>query len=339
MLFLFFFCLDPVIIYLALTLGRNELRPASLHHLIFPAEHGILSIIRTFVHYSLDKLREDGTKVDTNNRQQRRRQGAAPQARVHQEVAPVEDEYDDVWPMPMPPSARRYQGLADVKTEVGRTPADALPLTSRSARMAPPYRQTTIPPRRSATQGQIPATHVPRERPDVQAVDTDIYPSPRSSGVGTQQKSKRRHRLHWLLFVGLAMLTMMLGWVLLSMLSNWWDTTQNDWHYGRPRTFQTDAVVKHNDSAVSPSHFIALNLNRHIEIIEFPGGDASKAKIYIGPTLVGQGQDLAPVTLSFKDVNGDGKVDMVVNIQDSRFVFINENGAFRPAHPGEVTQP
>jgi len=78
-----------------------------------------------------------------------------------------------------------------------------------------------------------------------------------------------------------------------------------------------------------------LNLNRHIQIIEFPGGDAAKAKVYIGPVLIGQGQDLAPVTLSFKDVNGDGKPDMIVNVQDSRFVFINENGTFRPPHPGE----
>jgi hypothetical protein len=51
--------------------------------------------------------------------------------------------------------------------------------------------------------------------------------------------------------------------------------------------------------------------------------------------LVGQGQDLAAATLSFKDVNGDGKPDMVVNVQDSRFVFINDSGGFRPARPNE----
>jgi len=131
---------------------------------------------------------------------------------------------------------------------------------------------------------------------------------------------------------------MVMGWVVLNVLANWWQITLDDWHYGRPRTFQTDAVVGHNDSAANPSHFIALNLNRHIEIIEFPGGDASKAKIYVGPTLIGQGQDLAVVTLSFKDVNGDGKPDMIVSVQGSRFVFINDNGAFRPVRPGENVQ-
>jgi hypothetical protein len=134
------------------------------------------------------------------------------------------------------------------------------------------------------------------------------------------------------------MLIMIVGWVALSAFINWWQITQDDWHYGRPRTFQTDAVVGHTDSPTSPSHFIAMNFNRHIEIIEFPGGDTTKAKIYMGPMLIGQGQDLAAVTLSFKDVNSDGKPDMIVNVQDSRFVFINDNGSFRPARPNENIQ-
>src|SRR5215469_16870910 len=80
---------------------------------------------------------------------------------------------------------------------------------------------------------------------------------------------------------------------------------KDDLHYGRPRTFQIDAVVGQNDSASNPSHFIALNLNGRIEVIEFPGGDASKARIYLGPQLYGSGQDLIPVTLSFVDVNAN----------------------------------
>ena len=134
------------------------------------------------------------------------------------------------------------------------------------------------------------------------------------------------------------MFTMLVGWVFLTMLSNWWQVTQDDWRYGRPRTYQTDIVVGHNDSAANPSHFIALNLNRHIEVIEFPGNDSSKAKVYIGPMLIGTGQDLAVVTLTFKDVNGDGKLDMIINVQDSHFVFINDSGQFRQVRPGENIQ-
>jgi len=132
------------------------------------------------------------------------------------------------------------------------------------------------------------------------------------------------------------MLAMLALWVVGSLLLTWWQVTQDDWRYGRPRTFQTDAVVGHNDSAANPSHFIAINLNRHVEVIECPGGDCSHAVIYLGPILFGDGEDMTPVTLSFQDVNGDGKPDMVIHIQDQRIVFINENGKFRPAKPGEV---
>jgi hypothetical protein len=82
-----------------------------------------------------------------------------------------------------------------------------------------------------------------------------------------------------------------------------------------------------------PSHFIAINLHRHIEVIECPGSDCSKAIVYTGPVLIGDGQDLAPVTLEFKAVNGDGKLDMLVHVQGQTFVFLNDAGRFRLARP------
>jgi len=128
---------------------------------------------------------------------------------------------------------------------------------------------------------------------------------------------------------------MVAGFILVSVLLNWWSIYQNDQHYGRPRTFQTDMVVGHNDSEAHPSHFIAINVDRHVDVIEFPGGDASKARIYLVSTLIGDGQDLTSVTLSFRDVNGDGKLDMIVNLLDTHYVFLNDQGQFRPAKPGE----
>ena len=184
--------------------------------------------------------------------------------------------------------------------------------------------------RRTATHASIPGGQ--RQR----VVRTDEVPDHWSDQPARSRGGKGGgFHPHWLVVAGFGMLIMIVGWVALSAFMNWWQITQDDWHYGRPRTFQTDAVVGHTDSSTSPSHFIAMNFNRHIEIIEFPGGDATKAKIYMGPMLIGQGQDLAAVTLSFKDVNGDGKPDMIVNVQDSRFVFINDNGGFRPARPNE----
>jgi hypothetical protein len=41
------------------------------------------------------------------------------------------------------------------------------------------------------------------------------------------------------------------------------------------------------------------------------------------------------VTLEFKDVNGDGKTDMIIEAGNSRFVYINDHGTFRPQRAGE----
>lgn len=236
----------------------------------------------------------------------------------------LDEEYDDEMPARLPSSVRRYR--SDVRIATVNTHADVQSLAQNDygSSFNPPRRR--IPPRRTAAQGGQRRT-----------VDTEDIIT-RTHGDTEEHRIYGRQRLHWLVYVGLSLLVMMVGWVVLSMVTNWWQVTQDDWHYGRPRTAQYDVVVGHNDSAENPSHFVALNLRRHIEIIECPGGDCSKAKIYVGPALIGQGQDLAPVTLSFKDVNGDGKVDMIVNVQDSRIVFINKNGAFRPLRPGENVQ-
>jgi hypothetical protein len=246
-----------------------------------------------------------------------------------------EDGYDDVWPPRVSNSTLRYHDLADVRTEVGRVPADVRVLSSQhNTSRVGPGPKSTIPPRSRATQTDIPVVpHSPRRQS--MPIFNDEIVERRSDQLISGHS---RPRIHWTVFVGMAMITMLLGWVLLTMLANWWQVTQDDWHYGRPRTYQVDMVVGHNDSAANPSHFVALNLRSHIEIIEFPGGDPSKAKIYVGPTLIGPGQDLAVVTLSFKDVNGDGKIDMIVNVQGSHFVFLNENGQFRAAPPNENVQ-
>ena len=121
----------------------------------------------------------------------------------------------------------------------------------------------------------------------------------------------------------------------LTAFAAWWKVHQDDMQYGRPRTFQLDAVVGHADNPSNPSHFIFMNLNRHVQIIELPGGDSSHARIYPGPVLFGDGQDLTPITGEVRDVNGDGKPDLIVHIQDQQLVFINDGTQFRPLRSGE----
>ena len=202
-------------------------------------------------------------------------------------------------------------------------------------------RSGTVVSEASRTNSGNPAWKAGNDRPF--KVQTDQEPVTRPEKLVEKPRQSVAHadhthkpHAHWLVFVGLGMLTMVAVWVGLTLLTGWWQVIMDDWHYGRPRTYQVDAVVGHHDSAANPSHFIALNLNHHIEIIEFPGGDPTQAKVYIGPTLLGSGQDLTVVTLTFKDLNGDGKPDMVINIGDSHFVFINDAGQFRPARPGEL---
>jgi len=159
-------------------------------------------------------------------------------------------------------------------------------------------------------------------------------------------RPRSRSRLHPLFFLGVGMLATLALIAVLSIVTTWFTTTLNDLRYGRPRTFQVDAYVGHNESPGMPSHFLAVNLHGRIEIIELPGGDASHARIYIGPQLYGSDADLIPVTLSFIDVNGDKKPDMIITFHsigwlgfsDSKqqLVYINENGGFRPARPNEL---
>ncbi len=140
---------------------------------------------------------------------------------------------------------------------------------------------------------------------------------------------------HPLLYLGIGMLAMLALWAVLSAAFGWFNAILDDIHYGRPRTFQTDAWVGHNEQTGVPSHFIAINLNRHIEIIEMSGSDPAHTHIYLGPLLYGPGDELAPVTLKFMDVNDDSKPDMIVTFQGSRIVFINDQGGFRPLLPSE----
>jgi hypothetical protein len=210
------------------------------------------------------------------------------------------DGNGDVWPLSMPTITGRY--------------ATNLPQDNVRFQFHPDQVQH-IPPRQSAYQQE--QGRGVRYTEDIPVV-----------------KPERFH-VHWLVIFSLGMLVMIALWVGGSYVASWWTNHQNDSAYGMPRTYQTDAIVGHNDSSTNKTHFIAVNLNRHIIIIELPGGDSSKAKIYSVITLYGDGQDLTPVTLSFKDVNGDGLLDMEIHIQDQTIVLINENGGFRSLKQGE----
>ncbi len=209
-----------------------------------------------------------------------------------------EGGYDDVWPPRVPNSSIRYNVAS---------------LQGTPRYQFHPDQVQGIPKRRSAPLAQrttedVPITHTRRKR--------------------------GWFRAHPVLWLGLGMIIMLAAWTGLQAVGSRWVVHQDDVQYGRPRTAQYDVVVGHNDSPTYKTHLIAMNLHARVVIIEIPGRDSSKAKIYQGPQLYGQDADLYPVTLRFQDVDGDGKTDMIVTVQGTQIIYLNQNGQFvlQPSH-------
>jgi hypothetical protein len=165
------------------------------------------------------------------------------------------------------------------------------------------------------------------------------YTTPGRELVATQQPARSAHRQkHPLLYVGVGMLAASaLATLILGPVGSWWSDWRNASDYGNPRTFQIDAIVGQNDGPGHESHFIAMNLHGQIIVIEFPGSDPSKGRDFLITSLSGPDANGVPVTLTFADVNGDGKPDMIVHFNGQEVVYINDHGTFRPAKPGEAT--
>jgi hypothetical protein len=129
----------------------------------------------------------------------------------------------------------------------------------------------------------------------------------------------KRH-IHPVAWFGLFLTLLILGWMGLNFFTSWYQGVQNDWTYGQQRHFEINAVVGHSDSQTNPSHFTAENNNGQIIVIELPGNNVSKAKIYQIETVPGNNGN-PPVKLSFQDMNGDGKQDMIIQIGDNNAVI------------------
>jgi hypothetical protein len=127
-------------------------------------------------------------------------------------------------------------------------------------------------------------------------------------------------RIHPLVWIGVFGIFLVLGWIGLNFVTAWYQGLQNDWTYGKQRHFEINAVVGHSDSPTNPSHFTAENNNGQIIVIELPGGNVSKARIYQIETIPGNTGN-PPVKLSFQDLNGDSKPDMLVQIGDGTAVL------------------
>ena len=189
--------------------------------------------------------------------------------------------------------------------------------------------QSTRPPRS--------AMHYQQTRP-AQYREQTVLPTPpqrlrrqrlTGNAPGQQQHPPTRRNRHWSVYLVTGMATMTALVIGLYSLGRWWQHVQDDWTYGMPRTYQTDAVVGHNhDSSSHPSHFLAVNLKGRIEVFELPAGDPTKVRVFFGPTISGNGADQVVVTISFADIDHDGTPDLILHYGESAEVLYNEGGTF-----------
>jgi hypothetical protein len=159
--------------------------------------------------------------------------------------------------------------------------------------------------------------------------------------VGVPTRGKRGHHAtplrqvgFLLLFVSIVLALTIALQMALPLITPWLDTELDDLRYGRPRTFQIDAWVGHGNAKDPNSHFIAENLGGRAIVLEFPGDDPTHGRIYRGPFILGPDSALAPVTLSFADVNGDHLPDLIIHVGNKQVVFLNQkDGIFQPPKP------
>lgn len=222
---------------------------------------------------------------------------------------------------------------------------DAIPsdrLTTKSVLRYRPLGTTNIlvePPRVARASRSVPALRSRLSRSVAHAdIQTNMRRSPRRAPSTTSEEvpvwkqrttapvSNHAHSLVLPIGVGmlLAMIAVFVGQLLIGWVGNAW----NDWHYGYPRTYQGDAVVGHHDSSAHPSHFLVLNLKGQIDVIEFPGGDVSQAKVYVVARLAGPQAALVPVTLRFVPNAQTHLLDMLVSFGRERVVYRNAQGTF-----------
>jgi hypothetical protein len=142
-------------------------------------------------------------------------------------------------------------------------------------------------------------------------------------------------RLHYAIYVVTLILAAVAIYAVISLVVGKGRVLIDDMRYGRPRTTQIDAFVGHEEAAGQPTHIMAINLNRQALIVELPGGDASKARTITGPYLFGANEDLTPLLLSLRDMDGDGQPDLLLDIRQEQIVYLNRDGEFRLPTPEE----
>src|SRR5260370_1311564 len=154
-----------------------------------------------------------------------------------------------------------------------------------------------------------------REKADRHGTEAPPIPKREHQYFEEEEQRKPHRHVHKLLYVGIALFAIVAIWQGLNGLGYWWQQKQDDLQFGKNRVFTTDAVVGHNDSPQSPSHFIAVNDKGNIYVIELQGDDPNKSHIY-NITTIEDNTNNPPVVLFFQHLTRSGRLDMIVQIGD-----------------------
>ena len=136
-------------------------------------------------------------------------------------------------------------------------------------------------------------------------------------------------RLHALAYGVTLLLAVLAAYALVGVLMGKLHIFVDDLRYGRPRTTQLEGFVGHDEAPDRPTHLMAINLNRQVVVVELPGGDPAKIRSLAGPYLFGAEEDLTPIALSLRDMDGDGQADLLLDVRREQIVYLNRDGAFR----------
>jgi hypothetical protein len=223
----------------------------------------------------------------------------------------------------LPPEEREYTTSRHyVGTRSGMHPEDRPYITSTRSYHAP----TTESYFEIDEEGEEVATRPP-SRSSARRYDLSPY------GRGERRTEELpRQGKHPLFYVGICLVILVVFLTAYTLIPPAFQKWQDDRVYGYPRTYQTDANVGHGGT----EHFLALNNHGTIEVLEIPSNPSltNQPRLYIVTHFADQGADLIPATVSFSDVNQDGKLDMVVTVYNgtnpSEYFLFNNGATFVP---------
>lgn len=198
----------------------------------------------------------------------------------------------------------------------------------------------SVRPRASAMQArttdQRAITRVQPPPGDYDEEYDDVWPPRQPTSVRRYQPppaaepvpQRRSLGMGWYLAVVLSCIC--IGVALAIIIPPAWQNWRDSSTYGYPRTFQTDASVGHGDPHSPSSHFIALNNRGVLEVIELPGGDPATypPRLYRIASLTGPGADQVVLTVSFADMSGNGKLDLIANYNGTAVILWNDGKTF-----------